>query len=193
MKLGDLVYWKDVKKSGVVFGVGLVLLLSFACCSIISVIAYSSLAVLLGTFSFRVYKNILQAVQKTSEGHPFDEYLKWEVQPSKEKVHEFVDIILEHFNQTVVKLRDLFLVQDIFDSIKFGVFLWSLTYIGAWFNGITVLILAFISVFSLPKLYEMNKTQVDQYLQLACTHIQELISTVKAKIPFPAARKDKSQ
>ena len=69
--VAELVYWRDPKKSGVVFGAGLAILLSLTFFSIISVIAYTSLAVLSVTLSFRIYKNILQAVQKTNEGHPF--------------------------------------------------------------------------------------------------------------------------
>lgn len=67
----SLIYWRDVKKSGAVFGAGLVLLLAMSCFSLISVFAYVSLLTLAGTLSFRIYKNILQAVQKTSDGHPF--------------------------------------------------------------------------------------------------------------------------
>lgn len=67
----SLVYWRDVQKSGVVFGAGLALLLAISLFSVISVIAYASLIVLLGTVSFRVYKIVLQTIQKTSDGHPF--------------------------------------------------------------------------------------------------------------------------
>lgn len=35
----------------------------------------------------------------------------------------------------------LFLVEDLVDSLKFGVLLWCLTYVGACFNGITLIIL----------------------------------------------------
>lgn len=69
--MAELVFWKDPRKSGIAFGTGLVILMALACCSVISVIAYTGLTVLTGTLSFRVYKNILQAVQKTNEGHPF--------------------------------------------------------------------------------------------------------------------------
>lgn len=68
-----LIYWRDPKKSGIVFGVVLGVLLSLAYFSLISVLAYLSLLTLTGTVAFRVYKTILQAVQKTSDGHPF----KW--------------------------------------------------------------------------------------------------------------------
>lgn len=67
----SLIYWRDVKKSGIVFGAGLVILLAISCFSVISVFAYLSLLTLAGTIAFRIYKNVLGAIQKTSEGHPF--------------------------------------------------------------------------------------------------------------------------
>lgn len=69
----SLIYWRDVKKSGIVFGAGLSVLIAMSLFSLISVFSYVSLLVLFGTVSFRIYKNVLQAVQKTAEGHPF----KW--------------------------------------------------------------------------------------------------------------------
>jgi hypothetical protein len=67
----SLVYWRDPKKSGIVFGVLMVSLLSLAYFSLISVVAYLCLFGLAFTISFRVYKNVMQAVQKSSDGHPF--------------------------------------------------------------------------------------------------------------------------
>jgi len=190
IKVAEFVYWRDPKKSGVVFGAGLAILLSLTVFSIISVVAYSSLAALSVTLSFRIYKNILQAVQKTNEGHPFKEYLEVEITPSTERIHEIVDSLLSHVNRTVNKLRSVFLVEDIIDSLKFVVLFWCLTYIGSWFNGLTLIILAYLALFSLPKVYEMNKSQIDQYLCLACTQINDITSKIRAKIPFPA-KKDK--
>ena len=71
--MSELVYWRDPKKSGIVFGAGLILLFSLAYCSIISVVAWLALLTLGSTISFRVYKGIMGAVQKTNEGNPF----KW--------------------------------------------------------------------------------------------------------------------
>ncbi|XP_036340097.1 reticulon-3-like isoform X1 [Rhagoletis pomonella] len=67
----SLIYWRDVKKSGIFFGAGLVTLLAISCFSVISVFAYLSLLTLAGTVSFRIYKSVMQAIQKTPEGHPF--------------------------------------------------------------------------------------------------------------------------
>lgn len=67
----DLLYWRDVKTTGVVFGASLLLLLSLMACSIVSVFSYIGLALLSVTICFRIYKGILQAIQKSDEGHPF--------------------------------------------------------------------------------------------------------------------------
>ena len=67
----DLIYWRDTKKTGVVFGSTLVLLLSLALFSVLSVVAYLSLVTLTITISYRVYRSILASLQKTGEGHPF--------------------------------------------------------------------------------------------------------------------------
>ena len=37
--------------------------------------------------------------------------------------------------------------------------LWCLTYIGSWFNAITLVILAWIAAFTIPKAYIMNQVQ----------------------------------
>lgn len=46
-----------------------------------------------------------------------------------------------HVNALLTELRRLFLVEDLVDSIKFGVVLYCLTYVGAIFNGMTCVII----------------------------------------------------
>ena len=67
----DLIYWRDVRTTGVVFGSMLVVLISLAIFSLLSVLAYLSLACLSVTFTFVVYKKVMGAVQKSTDGHPF--------------------------------------------------------------------------------------------------------------------------
>lgn len=185
----DLIYWRDVKKTGVVFGSMMVLLLSLAMFSVLSVVAYLSLAALTVTISFRVYKNILQAVQKTGEGHPFKQFLDVDIAIPSDKVHQAADHIVQHASCTLRELRHLFLVEDLIDSIKFALLLWVLTYIGAWFNGMTLIILATITIFSLPKVYEVYKVQIDQYLDLARAQIRNVMKQIQEKIPLPGKKK----
>ncbi|XP_064603371.1 reticulon-1-A-like isoform X2 [Liolophura sinensis] len=189
----DLVYWQDVKKTGVVFGSMMFLLLSLAFFSVLSVVAYLSLATLTITLSFRVYKNVLQAVQKTGDQHPFKQYLDMDINLPEEKVQLAVENIVKHVNNTSREVRRLFLVEDLVDSIKFGLFLWVLTYIGAWFNGMTIIILGVVTIFTLPKFYETYKTQIDNYLHLARTNINKVLTQIKSKIPFPKKKDVKKE
>jgi len=180
----ELVYWRDVRTTGVVFGTSLLVLLSLTYCSLISVVAYLSLALLTVSLSFRIYKNVLQAVQKSGEGHPFKEYLDMDITLPEAKVRQVTDTVVKRSNALIVELRRLFLVEDLVDSIKFGLMLWCFTYIGAWFNGMTVVILAFVTAFTAPKVYETNKVQIDHYLGIANNQINEVLEKIKAKVPM---------
>lgn len=187
----DLVYWRDPRKSGVVLGAVLAILLSLSVCSVVSVVSYSALAVLSVTLTFRLYKNVMQAVQKTQEGHPFKEYLETDVTVSSEKVHEVADLSAARLNSTLLELRRLFLVEDLIDSVKFGLILWAMTYVGSWFNGLTLVILAVIGLFSLPKVYETNQEVIDQNVDLVRGKINEIVEKVTALLPI--GKKPKAQ
>uniref|UniRef100_A0A8C1U8A7 Reticulon n=1 Tax=Cyprinus carpio TaxID=7962 RepID=A0A8C1U8A7_CYPCA len=179
----DLLHWRDLKQSGLVFGSVLLLLFSLTQFSVVSVIAYLALAVLSATISFRIYKSVLQAVQKTDEGHPFKAYLEVEIALSADQIIKYVDKIQLYINSTMKELRRLFLVQDLVDSIKFAVLMWLLTYVGALFNGLTLLILAVVSMFSVPVVYEKYQTQIDQYLGLVRTQVNSIMGKIREKVP----------
>lgn len=129
----------------------------------------------------------------------FRELLDTDFSLPQEKVEEISKIGVAHFNAAIVELRRLFLVEDLVDSIKFGVLLWCLTYLGAWFNGMTliiigkfllheifdknyyvllllVLFIAWVALFTLPKVYETNKTQIDANLDIVRNKLEEITS-----------------
>lgn len=182
-KVVDLVHWRDLKQSGLVFGSVLLLLFSLTQFSVVSVIAYLGLAILSATVSFRIYKSVLQAVQKTDEGHPFKAYLEVDIALSADQISRYVDKTQLYVNTTMKELRRLFLVQDLVDSIKFAVLMWLLTYVGALFNGLTLLILAVISMFSVPVVYEKYQTQIDQYLGLVRSQVNSIMGKIREKVP----------
>lgn len=179
----DLLYWHDIKQTGICFGSFLLLLFSLTQFSVVSVVAYLALAALSATISFRIYKSVLQAVQKTDDGHPFKSYLDMEIALSSEQIQKYTDCLHAYVNNTVKELRRLFLVQDLVDSLKFAVLMWLLTYVGHLFNGLTLLIMAVISMFTLPVLYDKYQVQIDQYLGLVRTHINSVMAKIQAKIP----------
>ncbi|XP_071520279.1 uncharacterized protein [Panulirus ornatus] len=189
--LVELIYWRDVKRTGAVFAGLLVLLISMAFLSLISVVSYASLTILTGTITYRVYKNIMQAVQKSQDGHPFKTFLELDTDLPADKVHEASEVVMNQINLTITELKRLFFVEDLVDSIKFGCLLWCLTYLGSWFNGLTLVILATVAVFTLPKVYEQNKAHIDQYWTLVRTQVNDVMTKVKAAIPI--GNKEKTQ
>ncbi|KAF8778132.1 Reticulon-3-B like protein [Argiope bruennichi] len=154
------VYWQDPKKSGIAL------------------------------VSFRIYKNVLQAVQKSNEGHPFKEYLEMDIALSQDNVSHTVESLIQHVNCATAKLRSLILVEDLVDTIKLAILAWCMTYVGAWFNFLTLVILADVTAFTLPKVYETNKTEIDAYAELVRTKGKEIIEMVNAKMPMGKKKKE---
>uniref|UniRef100_A0A4W5MSX9 Reticulon n=1 Tax=Hucho hucho TaxID=62062 RepID=A0A4W5MSX9_9TELE len=183
LSVKDLVHWRDPKKSGVVFGLSLLTLLSLAAFSVISVISYLLLALLCVTITFRIYKSVVQAVQKSNDGHPFKALMEKDVSIPPETFHKHVDVSLTYINRFLKQMSKLFLVEDLIDSLKLAVVMWLLTYVGAVFNGITVLILADILLFAVPPFYEKNKTQIDHYMEIARTQVNTTMAKLQEKLP----------
>ncbi|XP_075829504.1 reticulon-3 isoform X1 [Microtus pennsylvanicus] len=189
LSVRDLIFWRDVKKTGFVFGTTLIMLLSLAAFSVISVVSYLILALLSVTISFRVYKSVIQAVQKSEEGHPFKTYLDVDITLSSEAFHNYVNAAMVHVNRALKLVIRLFLVEDLVDSLKLAVFMWLMTYVGAVFNGITLLILAELLVFSVPVVYEKYKTQIDHYVGIARDQTKSIVEKIQAKLPGIAKKK----
>ncbi|XP_036715549.1 reticulon-3 isoform X3 [Balaenoptera musculus] len=185
----DLIFWRDVKKTGFVFGTTLIMLLSLAAFSVISVVSYLILALLSVTISFRVYKSVIQAVQKSEEGHPFKAYLDVDITLSSEAFHNYVNAAMVHINRALKLIIRLFLVEDLVDSLKLAVFMWLMTYVGAVFNGITLLILAELLIFSVPVVYEKYKIQIDHYVGIARDQTKSIVEKIQAKLPGVAKKK----
>lgn len=59
----------------------------------------------------------------------------------QDRAHDHVDNIMKHVKDLLIHLRRLFLVEDVCESVKFGLFLWALTYVGEYVSGTTLIIL----------------------------------------------------
>lgn len=59
----------------------------------------------------------------------------------QEKVEKAAVVSTAHINAVLSELRRLFLVEDFVETAKFALALWVLTYLGSWFNGITIAVI----------------------------------------------------
>ncbi|XP_029706361.1 reticulon-3-like isoform X2 [Takifugu rubripes] len=179
----QLVHWKEPKKTAAAFSGSLLVLVSVATLSIISVVSYSLLTCLCVTITFRVYKSVIQAVQKSDEGHPFRSLLDRDISVSSEWIRSLAGQSLVHVNCFISQTRRLMLVEDLVDSMKVTAVMWVMTYVGAIFNGITLLIIADILCFTAPLIYQRKKTQIDQYIALIKSRVEETKYQLQDRLP----------
>ncbi|XP_047433711.1 reticulon-3-B-like [Mugil cephalus] len=184
----QLVHWKEPKKSAAAFGLSLLVLVSVATLSVISVVSYLLLAFLSVTITFRIYKSVIQAVQKSDEGHPFRSLLEKDISVSSESVRQIADQSLIHLNWFSCQARRLLLVEDLVDSLKLAAVMWVLTYVGAVFNGVSILILADVIFFTTPLIYQKKKTQIDQHVELLRTKLEDFLQKLQDRLPGAVKR-----
>jgi len=190
MALPSILYWEDPVTTGGLFGSVLVVLLSLTSYSLITVVSYSCLTALLAVLGVKLYSYVMVMMKKAEPGSdPLAMIAAMPVTVPTETITNMSPCVAGSLNKFTTELRRLFLVEDMVDTIKFGLSLWLLTYIGSWFNMLTLLILAWIILFASPKLYQQNQAQVDEILGQVMTQIEEVKGKVLALIPNKSAVK----
>merc|ERR1712241_389673 len=179
----SLLYWDNPRDSGIICGSVLVCLLAVRYISLISVIGNLSLALVTATMSFRIYKSVLTAVNKTQEGHPFKQFLDIDVTLPADKIAEITDGLFAKLISILAKLKSVLLVENVLESIKFAVAMYLLTYIGALMNGLTIVTLAWIGVFSLPRVYRDNQKQIDEAINPLKSKLEDLQAKLQSSLP----------
>ncbi|MBN3287942.1 RTN2 protein, partial [Polyodon spathula] len=181
--VSELIYWKDSKRTGAVFTGLVVALLSLSQFSIISVISNLAFLLMCVTLGMRLYTKVLQVLNKSDGASPFQKFLDMDISLSQKQAQSYVDRIISMGNSAAIELRRLALIEDFIDSLKFAVLMYMLTYIGAVFNALTLLIIAVICAFSLPLLYRQHQVQIDKYVELVRAQLSDIRAKIQAKIP----------
>jgi len=91
-----------------------------------------------------------------------------------------MDIFVDNFVILFKKLRHIYLVENLVDSVKvnlkkkflkeffsfskFALLLYSLYYAASWFSGIGLLLVFILALFSVPKTYELYKEVKKRFL-----------------------------
>merc|ERR1711862_280964 len=153
-------------------------------------VSYTCITLLLVVVGVKAYSYVMVMMKKAEPGsNPLSMVEAMPVTVPAETISNMSPCVAGTINKMTTELRRLFLVEDMVDTIKFGLSLWLLTYIGSWFNMLTLLILAWIGLFSTPKLYQQNQAQVDEVLGLVMAQVEEVKGKVLALIPNKAAVK----
>ncbi|XP_071025591.1 reticulon-1-A-like isoform X2 [Oncorhynchus clarkii lewisi] len=118
-KVVDLIYWRDVGKTGLVF-TGLVIgLASLFQLSAITVLSYLCMAIMCLTFPLRLYYKLLELIRKNPEGvHPFQSYIGDDSSLTDEETVLVVEEVVLMIAFAVTEIKRLLFIGSIMDSIK---------------------------------------------------------------------------
>merc|ERR1712168_470828 len=182
-QFNSLLYWAQPRDSGIICGSVLVCLLAVRYISLISVIGNLSLALVTATMSFRIYKSVLTAVNKTQDGHPFKQFLDVDVTLPADKISSMTDGFFSKLNNFLLRLKSILLVENVVESLKFAVAMYLLTYLGAIMNGLTILTLLWVRVFTGPRLYRDNQKQIDDAVLPLKSKLEDLQAKMQSALP----------
>ncbi|XP_005157529.1 reticulon-2a isoform X2 [Danio rerio] len=157
----DLVYWKDMERTGMVLTGLVVALLSLFQLSIITVVSTLSLAILCFTISVRIYYKLLHVLQLGDGVHPFQSYLDLDISLSGEEAEHCLQRAIVLSCSALETLRNLIFVGNLFSSLKFWLLMYVVTFLGNLCNGLTLIIIGVIAVFSVPLFYTRHQDKVD--------------------------------
>lgn len=178
----DLVLWKCPKYTGAVFGTSLVLLLSMASCSLLTVVSTLVLLAMTVVGAYRLYLSVLFRIKGTYD-ETFDKAAACDMSLPKDKIQDFARLLDTDLNQSLNKLKSIVLWESLSSSLFAFVGLYFVYCIGSVFNTMTLLIIALVKVFTIPKVYTVYKVQIDQGLEKAAACAHDLARQVEAKIP----------
>jgi len=180
-----LVLWENAVHSSIGLCSVLSVLVSICYFSLIAVLAYISLAVLTLVFGAKVYNYGMVFMKKAEPGDdPLAHVYNFDVNIPPEKVAEVTGFLVDIINPCVMELRRLFLLENIIDTVKFVLCLWGLTYIGSWFNMMTLLILTWVATFTLPLVYKNNQAAVDEVVTTVNSQMADIKEKLMAVIPL---------
>lgn len=183
-----LLLWTDTPSSAAVFLPPLLLLVALTKTSLISVLAWLSLLLLAVVAGGRLYVFVmvnLLAKLPADSPDPLAMLYNVELTVPADRVAGLSHTATDLVNSVLGELKRLFLAESILDTAKFGLSLYCLTYIGSWFNLLTLVILAWCALFSLPRLYVNNQVAVDEVVASVMGKVNEVqgkMDEVKGKV-----------
>merc|ERR1712096_322112 len=172
--LSPIMLWSNPKETAAIFAPTLALLLAVSCYSIISVVSTSSLLVLLSVVLCKLYTHVmvklLAKLPAEPSSDPLHKVYSMDLTISTDCVESITGKIIDCINTSLGQLRSLFLFDNYVESLKFGVALYCITYIGSLCNLLTL--------FTLPRLYIDNQVAMDSLMEKMMVQVEQLKSNM---------------
>eukprot|EP00164_Ancoracysta_twista_P000213 GFYU01000307.1.p1 GENE.GFYU01000307.1~~GFYU01000307.1.p1 ORF type:complete len:230 (+),score=53.01 GFYU01000307.1:101-691(+) len=191
----DILYWRNVQRSGVAFGIGLLFfyLVTLGEHTIVGLSASTCLVLLtlftLYNFIAKIFNSVQNPRSPKKAGRV--EYV------CQETVTEFSSAAADTINYTFTYAKRVAHCDDWSLTFKTYGILVAIYVLGSMFSGMFLSFTCFILAFSVPRAYEMNKTLVDQNLEMVGKlykeNVEVHVSTALKAIPKASDLKSKSE
>ncbi|KAK6295688.1 hypothetical protein J4Q44_G00334010 [Coregonus suidteri] len=128
-------------------------------------------------------------------------YLDLDISFSGELADQYMQKAIVTVVSAANSLKNLFLVGSLFDSLKLLALMYLVTFLGDLCNGLTVLIIGVIALFSLPLFYRQNQAKVDGFfagIQANIDNVKDILHRIAqgggpTPDPTPGGAKPKTQ
>lgn len=180
----ELLLWEDAKKSGaVMFGATLVyFMLEMSGYTMLFLIPMLMIVAVLASFVFSFAARFLGKSSLSVKIPELDDTAARQIASNIQYTHNR----FSHVANKVLSGQELGL------SLKVLVVLWLVSQIGKLFHVLTLAYLVVIVAFTVPKIYELKKTEIDQLLGTASRQMQEYYKVIEANVLSKIPHKNKA-
>ena len=102
---------------------------------------------------------------------------------SEEFIIPIVKNFIQNFNKLIKKYSDILLLVDWMKTIRFLIGLQIICFLGNRISGITLLYIIFLYSFTIPKIYEMKKKEIDELWLKFIEKFKEQYEKLIEKLP----------
>nr|CAH8873298.1 unnamed protein product [Trichobilharzia regenti] len=152
--------------------------------SLVSFIAYTGISLMCCTTACKLYGFITRQFESNQDSpkDPFKYWLGLDITLPEEKIAERVAALCEKLSEKLNYLRCVLWLQDYFETAKFVVCLYLLSVVGAWFNLLTLVTIAFVLGMTCPKIYLLCKPQFDAAFRITKEKVFSMLKFAEAKV-----------
>jgi hypothetical protein len=179
----DLILWTEPRTTKMVFFSSLMSLLSLASFSLLTVISFVFLFGMSIIGLYRIYLGIIFRIKGT-EDKTFEKLLLVEVSLPKNKIQEFTQYLENDLSTFLNQIKSILIWDNVFTSSLWCLIFYVMYCIGCIFNLLTLMILTLVSVFTLPKVYQVYGSQIDKGFEKGVVIAHTLIKQLMTKVPF---------
>ncbi len=176
--LERLVMWDDPIISSSVFCTGMIGLTALSYYPLMCVLSYLGLFLLGLSSGLQVLTYTSRTVLHKEINNPVESVATMDPSVSPQSVQRVIRSSVAPFNTVINRLHRLLILDDMVESLKFGLELWAVAYFGSLFSMMTILTVSWVSIFTLPKIYRTNQAKIDSAVQ----RIQQEVVRARARV-----------